>query len=95
MKFSEVISMRECRWTARHLHQYLDRDPAAPLSAEEELRLTHHLEICDKCASLSDQYKEISRELHKWRSEPDEGSVQRITAALAKAIENGEESSAS
>lgn len=86
MKLSNIMTMPQCRWTARHLHQYLDRDPSAPLTPEEDLRLTHHLEICAKCAKLSDEYRELSQALNKWRNKPDAESIQRLTTVLEQAM---------
>ena len=88
MKFSELRSMPQCRWSARRLHRYLDRDPSALLTPKEESRLTHHLEVCDKCTNLTDQIREISKALREGRREPDVETLQRITGALIKAIEN-------
>jgi anti-sigma factor RsiW len=68
MKISEVMSMPECRWVRGHLTQYLDRDPSAPLSSEELARLEAHIAICEKCASISQEYKEMSKALSQYRN---------------------------
>ena len=84
MKLSEVLSMRECRWVRSHLSEYLDRDPASPLSAEEKDRLQSHIAICERCASLSDDYREISTALSQYRQSSDAQSIKRLGESLAK-----------
>ncbi len=84
MKISDVISMPECHWVRAHLIRYLDRDPAAPLSAEELARLETHIAICDKCASISDEYRETSDALSQLRTHVDEESIARLSASLEK-----------
>lgn len=84
MKLREVLTMRECRWVTTHLSQYLDRDPAVPLSAEEVSRLTIHIEICEKCASISSIFTETTHALKQFRNKNDEESIVRLTQSLKK-----------
>jgi len=84
MKISDVISMPECHWVRAHLIRYLDRDPAAPLSPEELVRLETHIAICDKCASISDEYRETSKALGQLRAHVDQESIARLSASLEK-----------
>ena len=84
MKISEVMSMPECHWVRAHLIQYLDRDPSAPLSDEELARLQTHIAICDKCAAISDEYRETSKALSQLRTHVDDDSIARLSASLKK-----------
>ena len=84
MKISEVMSMPECHWVRAHLILYLDRDPSAPLTAAELMRLESHIAICDKCASISEDYRETSKALSQLRSGVDEESIARLSASLQK-----------
>lgn len=92
MKPSEVLSMRECRWVRSHLSEYLDRDPSAPLSAEEMTRLQGHIAICERCASLSDDYRETSIALRQYRQSSDAESIKRLSESLAKLTSTDETS---
>ena len=82
MKLSEVLSMRECRWVTSHLSEYLDRDPSAPLTAEEDTRLASHIAICEKCAAISREFAEISLALKAYRNHNDADSISRLTQSL-------------
>ena len=84
MKISEVMSMPECHWVKSHLTQYLDRDPAAPLSTEELTRLQTHIAICDKCAAISVEYRETSNALSQYRKHVDQESIDRLSESLKK-----------
>jgi len=84
MKISEVMSMPECHWVRAHLIRYLDHDPSAPLSDEELARLQSHIAICDKCAAISDEYRETSKALSQLRTHVDEDSIARLSASLRK-----------
>lgn len=81
---SEVISMPECRWVRTRLTQYLDRDPSAPLSNEELARLESHIAICEKCASISEDYREMSQALSQYRKNVDKESIERLSNSLKK-----------
>lgn len=84
MKISEVMSMPECHWVRAHLIRYLDRDPSAPLSDVELARLQTHIAICDKCAAISNEYRETSKALSQLRAQVDEDSIARLSASLKK-----------
>lgn len=84
MKISEVMSMPECRWVRSRLTQYLDRDPSAPLSNKELARLESHIAICNKCASISEDYRETSKALSEFRNHVDQESIDRLSESLKK-----------
>jgi hypothetical protein len=84
MKISEVMAMPECRWVKSHLSQYLDRDPSAPLTDEELTRLQTHIAICDKCAAISEDYRETSYALSQYRKHVDQESIERLSNSLEK-----------
>lgn len=84
MKISDVISMPECHWVRAHLIRYIDRDPSAPLSDEELDRLQTHIAICDKCATISDEYRETSKALSQLRTRVDQESIARLSESLKK-----------
>ncbi len=84
MKLSEVMSMRQCRWVRSHLSHYLDRDPAMPLSQVEIDRLQAHIAICERCASLSADFQDISIALSHYRQVSDIDAVKRLSETLAK-----------
>ena len=84
MKISEVMSMPECHWVRAHLIQYLDRDPSAPLNDKELARLQTHIAICDKCAAISNEYRETSKALNQLRTHVDGESIARLSASLKK-----------
>ena len=84
MKISEVMSMPECRWVRSHLTQYLDRDPSAPLNDEELNRLEAHIAICEKCAAISEDYRETSKALSQYRKHVDQESIERLSNSLKK-----------
>ncbi len=86
MKISEVISMPECHWVKSHLTQYLDRDPSAPLTDAELRRLEAHIAICDKCATISEDYRETSKALRQLRTRVDQESVDRLSNSLKRLI---------
>ncbi len=84
MKISEAISMPECHWVKAHLIRYLDRDPSAPLSDQELTRLQSHIAICDKCAAISEEYRETSEALSQLRTHVDQASIARLSESLKK-----------
>ena len=84
MKISEVMSMPECHWVRAHLIRYLDRDPSAPMSPEELARLETHIAICEKCAAVSEDYREASDALSQLRTHVDQESIARLSASLEK-----------
>jgi predicted anti-sigma-YlaC factor YlaD len=84
MKISEVMSMPECHWVRAHLTQYLDRDPAAPLSPAEITRIESHIAICERCASISEDYRETSKALSQYRKQADQESIARLSNSLKK-----------
>ena len=86
MKISEVVSMPECHWVKSHLTQYLDRDPSAPLTDAEMRRLEAHIAICDRCAAVSEDYRETSTALRQLRTHVDQESVDRLSSSLKKLI---------
>ena len=89
MKISEAISMPECRWVRAHLTQYLDHDPAAPLSAEEIARIEKHIAMCEKCTSISEDYREISKALTQYRRRVDRDSIARLSNSLKQISSDG------
>ncbi len=86
---TSIAQMWECRRTARNLQRFLDRDPSAPLSDEDRRRVEIHLQECEKCATLSAEY----RILHQWLDrlgesmEPAPEAVQRVRLALDRALD--------
>jgi len=92
MKLTEVLSMRECRWVRDHLSEYLDRDPSAPLSEKDIARLEKHIAICERCASLSQDYRETSAALIQYRQSLDVESIRRLTESLSKLTSADEQS---
>ncbi|MBI3430186.1 MAG: zf-HC2 domain-containing protein [Actinobacteria bacterium] len=89
MKISEVMSMPECHWVKSHLTQYLDRDPSAPLTDAELRRLEVHIALCDKCAAVSEDYRETSKALSQLRTHVDQESINRLSDSL-KRLTSGE-----
>ena len=75
-----------------HLSEFLDRDPAAPLSAQDMTRLQRHIAICERCASLSEDYREISVALSQYRQIPDMESIKRLSKSLSKLTSTDETS---
>ena len=92
MKLSEVLSMRECRWVRGHLSEYLDRDPSAPLNEKEMARLEKHIAMCERCASLSKDYRETSAALSQYRRVLDAESIKRLSQSLLKLTSTDEQS---
>lgn len=84
MKISEVMSMPECHWVRAHLIRYLDRDPSAPLTTEELARLESHIAICEKCAAISEDYRETSKALSQLRTHVDKEAIERLSSSLMK-----------
>lgn len=76
--------MPECHWVRAHLIRYLDRDPSAPLSNEELARLESHIAICDKCISISEEYRETSKALSQFRTHVDKEAIERLSSSLKK-----------
>lgn len=76
--------MPECHWVRAHLIRYLDRDPSAPLSNEELARLESHIAICDKCISISEEYRETSQALSQFRTQVDKEAIERLSSSLKK-----------
>ena len=89
MKISEVISMPKCRWVRAHLTQYLDHDPAAPLSLKEIFRIENHIAMCEKCTSISEDYREISKALTQYRRRVDRESIERLSNSLKQISTDG------
>lgn len=79
----------ECRRTRKRLQRFLDRDPAAPLTADEAREVETHLQGCERCAGLADEYRALHRSLGRMglSLEPDEEAVRRATEALRRAVE--------
>jgi len=86
MKISEVMSMPECHWVKSHLTQYLDRDPSAPMSEAELIRLEAHIAICERCAAVSENYRETSKALSQLRTHVDQESIDRLSNSLKRLI---------
>jgi hypothetical protein len=92
MKFSEVLSMRQCRWVIGRLSGYLDRDPSAQWSEKDMTRLENHIAICERCASLSQDYRETSAALSQYRQSLDSASIKRLSESLLKLTSADEQS---
>lgn len=87
-----VRRMVTCRWTARRLTQYLDADPAAPLTPGEVARLEAHLAECAMCTRALASQRSLVRALAGWgRNHPaDPAAVERARALLDDLAEGGD-----
>ncbi len=76
--------MLTCHWTGRHVHRYLDSDPAAPLTAAEISRLEGHLAVCARCAEATGDYRLIEAGLARLGAlrTPDPAAVDRIRSVV-------------
>jgi anti-sigma factor RsiW len=84
MKVDDLLRMRECRRTRRRLQQFLDRDPSAPLTAEEERQVQAHLAICERCQGLAADFTALHHSLGRLGAElaPDQEVVDRVRHTL-------------
>lgn len=75
-----IRAMRRCRWSARRIQRYLDRDPSAPLSPAEARTLAEHLATCARCSAAADDYRRLRRTLQRWsqRHPADPATVYRL-----------------
>ncbi|WP_149361904.1 zf-HC2 domain-containing protein [Lolliginicoccus suaedae] len=75
-----LATMLACHWSAHRIQRYLDRDPAAPLTADETHRLESHLAQCERCQGLADEYRFLHGAVGTWarRSLPPEPALQRM-----------------
>lgn len=78
-----MMAMR-CRITSRRLSRYIDRDPAAPLSASEILKVKSHLDECEKCTAAVRDLSNIKSTMRRLGSAqmPDESSIERLKQSL-------------
>ena len=85
---TSVRQILECRRTARNLQQFLDRDPAAPLSEDDMRRVQIHLGECEKCTELSKEYEALHRSLRRLGSSlaPEPATVDRVREAVERAL---------
>jgi len=54
------------------------------MSSEELARLESHIAICDRCATIFDEYRETSKALNRLRTNVDQESIARLSASLEK-----------
>jgi anti-sigma factor RsiW len=85
-----IPRMIECRRTRRRLQRFLDRDPAALLSPAEVAEVEQHLQGCERCTGLVEEYRALHKSLDHLGSalEPDDETVLRVRRALDRALEN-------
>lgn len=86
---TSIHQLRECRRTARNLQHFLDRDPSAPLSDADRRRVEVHLAECEKCSTLSFEYRALHASLQELGSAmaPEPEVVDRVKAALDRALQ--------
>lgn len=77
---SMLHAMVTCRWTRRRIQQYLDVDPSGPLTPAELARLEAHLEECDRCTQLTQEFRVMRGAFGRWAasSPPDPQAVHRL-----------------
>lgn len=80
MSMSIVPRMITCRWAARRLQRYLDRDPSGSLPDADLRRLEAHLAACERCQGLADEYRSVSGMLARLSltCEPDAAMIERV-----------------
>lgn len=86
-------TMMTCRWAARRVQRYLDRDPAALLGADETQRLEAHLAECARCSGRVEQYRTLGQALRHYSTEhaPDPAAVARLQEHAQQLIAQGPE----
>lgn len=88
-KVSNIGSLVTCWWTARRLQQYLDADLSMPMTHAQIQRLEEHLAECEKCASLTSEYRELAALLEHFSAAltPDPLLVRKIKTRLATIVD--------
>lgn len=88
---TSIRLMLECHRTAKLLQRFLDRDPAAPLSDADRLRVQTHLDQCEKCTAMSQEYAALHASLRALGDslDPDPAAVLRVKAAVENALDAG------
>ena len=86
---SIVPRLVACRWAARRLQRYLDRDPSGLLPDHDRRRLEAHLAMCDKCQGLAREYQHVAGLLSRLSAscEPDAETIHRIQRRLELALD--------
>lgn len=86
---TSVRQMLECHRTARLLQRFLDRDPSAPLSDDDRIRVQAHLDECEKCAGLSQEYQALHQSLQRLGAAigPEPEAIERVRQAVERALE--------
>lgn len=89
MRIDDLRQMAECRRIRRRLQRFLDRDESAPLTAAEHDEVEAHLEMCDACRELADQFRSLHSSLGRLGAElsPDDEAVDRLRGMLDAIIE--------
>lgn len=81
-----------CKINSRRLSRYIDRDPAAPLSESEILKVQLHLVECEKCAVAVRDLTNMKYAM-RWLGSsqmPDESSIERLKQSLKLAPKENE-----
>lgn len=75
-----MFTMFSCMWARRRIQRYLDADPAALLSPQEVSRLQAHLQVCQRCGEVAEDYRGLGRALDRWstRRAPDPAAMERM-----------------
>lgn len=78
-----IRQMITCHWSARRIQRYLDGDPAAPLTDDEQARLEEHLAICARCHEVARQHRLLRRSLAgRLPMRSDDAALQRLRGVL-------------
>ncbi|MCW4355866.1 zf-HC2 domain-containing protein [Hoyosella sp. YIM 151337] len=77
--------MLTCRWSARRMQRYLDRDPAAMLTTAEARLLEVHLTDCARCRDKLESYQFLSCVLRSLAEStlPEEETLRRMHRTLS------------
>lgn len=89
MRIDDLLRLPECRRTRRHLQQFLDRDPSAPLTPAEEREVQAHLEICAKCQAMAADFAALHASLGRLGAglAPERDVVDRVHSVLDALVE--------
>lgn len=81
-----------CKINSHRLSRYIDRDPSAPLTEAEILKVQSHLAECEKCSAAVRDLTNM-KSIMRWLGSsqlPDESSIERLKKSLRLNSEENE-----
>ena len=86
-----IHHLMTCWWSGQRLERYLDRDASAALTDGEVTRIEHHLSVCSKCATSTEDLLRLKGALARLpkRQGVEPAVIERLESVAAR-LRSGE-----